>query len=168
LSTIAFFEQWDKPESKRVQLKKKTMLANKSRQNSKMKMCDSNGPDELASLDSKFSATHLTSATDQYGLATGAAAHRTKLLPPDFVLGKNDVICGRGSRCFSHTGNVRFRGIVESRLPHYLNTSCKNGKTKQICEVVNQIREGSPDGGFVKKDNKTGMFYEVGDFLAVS
>lgn len=101
-------------------------------------------------------------------LAKGADAHAIKLLPEDYRLGDDDVICGRGSRCFNHIGNKRFRAIVESHLDRYSNTSCKFDKTAIICEVVSIVREISPKGGFVKKDNTTGRYYEVGDFLAVS
>jgi hypothetical protein len=40
------------------------------------------------------------------------------------------------------------------------------GKTLIICQIVNQVRKNSPNGGFVKKDPLTGRYYEVGDFLA--
>jgi hypothetical protein len=102
------------------------------------------------------------------GLAKGVAAHNSKLLPPEYKLGDDDVICGRGSRCFNHTGNKKFRKIVEEHLDRYSNTSCKFDKTNIICEIVNIVRQYSPNGGFVKKDTSTGRYYEVGDFLAVS
>jgi hypothetical protein len=101
-------------------------------------------------------------------VTTGVAGHLTKSLPLDFVLGDDDVICGRGSRCFNHIGNKRFRDIVEGKLEEYMNTTCKHEKTTIIIEIVKGIRRNSPEGGFVKKDPETGLFYEVGDFLAVS
>lgn len=101
-------------------------------------------------------------------LSTGVAAHMTKALPVDFVLGENDVICGRGSRCFNHIGNQRFRAIVDERLEEYMKTTCKHEKTTIIIDIVKIIRKNSPNGGFVKKDTESGLYYEVGDFLAVS
>jgi hypothetical protein len=101
-------------------------------------------------------------------LAKGVAAHNSKLLPLEYKLGDDDVICGRGSRCFNHTGNKKFRKLVEEHLERYANTTCKFDKTNIICEIVNIVRQYTPNGGFVKKDTSTGRYYEVGDFLAVS
>lgn len=100
-------------------------------------------------------------------LAKGLAAHNMKPLPEDFVLGEYDVVCGRGRKCFNHIGNQRFRKIVFDCLPKYADASAKLEKTYIICDVVNRIRKGSPNGGFVKKDPSTGRYVEVGDFLAV-
>ena len=114
-------------------------------------------------------STHsVATKTSPTALATGQAAHKTTLLPEDYELGEYDVICGRGSRCFNHIGNKRFRKVVEDRLEQYMGTTCKHEKTSIIIEIVKVIRKQSPNGGFVKKDNESGRFYEVGDFLAVS
>ena len=102
------------------------------------------------------------------GLAKGIAAHSTRLLPSDYVLGEYDVICGRGCRCFNHIGNKRFRKVVEAHLDRYSRAVTKTDKTTIICEIVIHVRSISPDGGFVKKDPLTGRYFEVGDFLAVS
>jgi hypothetical protein len=99
---------------------------------------------------------------------TGLSSSSTfKLLPIGYKLGDDDVICGRGSRCFNHTGNKKFRTIVEKYLHQYSTTNCKFDKTSIICDIVAIVRKNSPNGGFVKKDPKTGRYYEVGDFLAV-
>lgn len=108
-----------------------------------------------------------TQNSSNHHLAKGGAAHTTKLLPLDYKLGDDDVICGRGSRCFNHTGNKRFRKIVCDHLSRYSTTVCKFDKTSIICEIVALVRLQSPTGGFVKKDTTTGRYYEVGDFLAV-
>jgi hypothetical protein len=100
-------------------------------------------------------------------LARGLAAHNMKPLPEKYVLGEHDVICGRGRRCFNHIGNQRFRTMVEESLSKYAEASAKLEKTYIICEVVNQVRKNSPNGGFVKKDPVNGRYFEVGDFLAV-
>jgi hypothetical protein len=99
-------------------------------------------------------------------LAKGLAAHNMKPLPDTYVLGENDVICGRGRRCFNHIGNQRFRRMVEDSLSKYAEAGAKLEKTFIICEVVNWVRKNSPNGGFVKKDPVNGRFFEVGDFLA--
>jgi hypothetical protein len=110
--------------------------------------------------------------TDDYKqtvrLAKGLAAHNVKQLPEDYQLGEHDVICGRGRKCFQHSGNQRFRKLVADMLPKYSESPSKLDKTFIICDVVNRVRENSPNGGFVKKDPMSGRYFEVGDFLAVS
>lgn len=101
-----------------------------------------------------------------HSLTTGPAAHIQTMLPADYVLGDDDVICGRGSRCFNHVGNQRFRDTVDQFLSKYTGTQCKHEKTSIICEVVKLIRQRSPNGGFVKFDKTANVYYEVGDFLA--
>lgn len=100
-------------------------------------------------------------------LAKGSAAHNMKPLPENYQLGENDVICGRGRKCFQHAGNRRFRKMVEAMLPKYSDAPNKLDKTFIICDVVNRVRNNSPFGGFVKKDPVSGRYVEVGDFLAV-
>jgi hypothetical protein len=101
-------------------------------------------------------------------ITRGVVAHTTTLLPTSFQLGENDVFCGRGSMCFNHVGNKRFRLIVLSNLDRYAEAPTKAGKTAIIYEIVDLVRSNSPYGGFVKKDLETGRYYEIGDFLAVS
>ena len=91
-----------------------------------------------------------------------------RLLPNDFTLGNKDVICGRGTTCFNHIGNEKFRDLIKSKLDRYLKAIAKIDKTLLIYEVVSEVRTKSPNGGFVKLDKSTGQYYEVGDFLAVS
>ena len=101
-------------------------------------------------------------------LSKGLNTRSSKALPMDYVLTDDDVLCGRGSRCFNHVGNQRFRKLVESNLERYNSTICKFDKTAIICEIINTIRTNSPKGGFLKTDPESGQYFEVGDFLAVS
>jgi hypothetical protein len=100
-------------------------------------------------------------------LAKGVAAHNWKNLRKNYVPGEHDVICGRGRSCFYHIGNQRFRTMVASCLEEYYSASTKLEKTFIICGIVNEVRQNSQNGGFVKCDPMTGQFFEVGDFLAV-
>ena len=102
------------------------------------------------------------------GSGRGVVAQTRKYLPAGYKLGDNDVYCGRGSLCFNHIGNRRFRMIVSANLGRYSSALTKTDKTSIIYEVVDYIRSTSPHGGFVKKDIESGRYYEVGDFLAVS
>jgi len=76
----------------------------------------------------------------------------------------NDVLCGRGGRINSHEGNIRFRDIVATLKPKYLNPFTKKVEKALIAaEVVAQIRSLSPPGRFLKETNKDGMWEEIGD-----
>lgn len=96
----------------------------------------------------------------------GIAGQNMTALPLDFVPGENDVICGRGRKAFSHIGNERFRRLVEGRLAEYSSASSKLEKSYILSDIVVEVRQISPNGGFVKRDTQSGRWYEVGDFLA--
>lgn len=90
---------------------------------------------------------------------------RMTLLPEDFSPSDDDVICGRGKKCYAHIGNDRFRKRVTGMLGEYQKARSKLDKSKVLSDVVEQVRLNSPRGGFVKQDSD-GRWYEVGDFLA--
>jgi hypothetical protein len=87
------------------------------------------------------------------------------LLPEGFTPGDNDVICGRGKKCYSHIGNERFRQRVSAVLNAYSQAKSKLDKSNVLSSVVDQVRDASRDGGFVKQ-NEDGRWSDVGDFLA--
>jgi hypothetical protein len=95
-------------------------------------------------------------------------AVEVKMLPTDYILDEKDVLCGRGKKCFQHGGNENFRILVQSSLRAYIAARTKTDKTSIIRQVINVVREQSPNGGFVKYDPLTGRYYEVGDTMAVS
>lgn len=88
-------------------------------------------------------------------------------LPDGFRPGINDIICGKGSECFNHVGNKRYRKILEDNMELYFSTASKKGKTWLISEIVSDIRQKSYPGGFVRRDLLSGKFFEVGEFGAV-
>jgi hypothetical protein len=108
----------------------------------------------------------MSTANNKSSLAKGEAAKNMQPLPDDFQPGENDVICGRGRNVFNHIGNDSFRTIVAGYLDHYNQASAKLEKSFILSEIVTKVRELSPNGGFVKKDPKSGRWFEVGDFLA--
>jgi hypothetical protein len=81
-------------------------------------------------------------------------------------LNEDDVICGRGKHCFCHPGNQKFRKLVETFLPAYAKASCKVEKSVVVSNIVDAVRRSSPNGGFVKQDEVSGNWMEVGDHLA--
>jgi hypothetical protein len=101
-----------------------------------------------------------------------ATARICRMLPIDYKLGDNDVHCGRGKNRFSHIGNSRFRNIIASNLNRYNNAVTKIDKSNLIFEIVDYVRhhcQSTGQGvGFIKIDPRTGLYYEVGDMIAVS
>jgi hypothetical protein len=90
------------------------------------------------------------------------------LLPIEYVLGDNDVLCGRSKKCLAHPGSQKLRYIVQAKLKEYIAASTKAKKSLIIRDVVNQIRDVSTISGFVKHDPLTERYYDVGETMAVS
>ena len=97
--------------------------------------------------------------------ASQSSASNMTPLPANFEPGPDDVICGRGKKCYNHVGNERFRLRVLTYLEEYSAAKSKLEKSGVLSKVVDAVRLQSPDGGFVKQDEK-GNWHEVGDFLA--
>ena len=68
-----------------------------------------------------------------------------------------------------HTGNKRYRALVESMKTAYLSpTTRKLEKAHIAASVVNSIRQLDPPGRFLKEDPKcSGIWYEIGDKAAI-
>lgn len=63
---------------------------------------------------------------------------------------------------FDNRGNKRFRDIVALHRPDYVRAP-KIQKPSVARVIVRAIRNGDPPGRFLKKDEKTGKWYDVGD-----
>jgi hypothetical protein len=100
-------------------------------------------------------------------VSTKAITHTGKRLPNDFILGENDVYVGRINLYRYHPGNVRFNELVQEKAQRYCTATNRIMKTSIIYEIIDSIRTNSPNGGFVKRDTKSGLWYEVGDIVAV-
>ena len=87
-------------------------------------------------------------------------------LPCDFPPDSWSVICGRGKQAFDHFGNRRLRILCELNLPKYSACGLKIEKSLIVTSIVDVIREGSQDGGFIKKDSTSGTWYKVSDAVA--
>lgn len=85
-------------------------------------------------------------------------------LGPSFSPGELDVICARGSRAFQHEGNRRFREMVTSKMDEYSSAASKFQKSMIVSQIVDDVRQNSPNGGFVKDEK--GRWFEVGDGAA--
>ena len=89
-----------------------------------------------------------------------------RYLPPDYQPGPFDVLCGRGRKCYYHSGNEHFRTVVQTMIPNYQAANSKMEKGYILSVIVQSIRDRAGMGGFIKQDPKSAFWYEVGDFLA--
>lgn len=76
--------------------------------------------------------------------------------------GRNDVLYGRGGGTNHHDGNKRYRKMVERRKVAYVNAK-RLDKPLVALEIINQWRNQSPPGRFLKLDYTTSMWNDVGD-----
>ena len=104
----------------------------------------------------------MTKSTDSKKIKNSVCRY----LPQGYEPGPFDVLCGRGRKCYFHKGNEHFRQVVVSMIPNYNSASSKIEKGYILSVIVQKIRDRAGIGGFIKKDNKNGQWYEVGDFLA--
>lgn len=84
-------------------------------------------------------------------------------LPRGFKPGPQDVICQRGRAAFLH--NQNFRNLAETFVDRYSNAISRLDKSTVVSEVIELVRKGSPDGGFIRLGGD-GFYYEVGDSIA--
>ncbi|GKY93329.1 hypothetical protein MPSEU_000300500 [Mayamaea pseudoterrestris] len=74
-----------------------------------------------------------------------------------------DVLSGRGGGTNVHPGNRRFRDLINVHRRAYLKAR-KNDKPSISRNIVRQIRASG--GKFLKKDEKSALWFEVGDDAA--
>mmetsp|Transcript_34628 Transcript_34628/g.39473 ORF Transcript_34628/g.39473 Transcript_34628/m.39473 type:complete len:329 (-) Transcript_34628:129-1115(-) len=78
---------------------------------------------------------------------------------------ENDVLMGRGGKNNQHTGNGKLRTLARLESKYYRIAS-KNGKSCISRNLVKLVRCMSPPGRFLKKNNATGTWEDVGDDVA--
>jgi len=113
---------------------------------------------------------------DQNAVAQAIAASRTqekasleierKPLAIFFVPTEKDVICARGKAASRHPGNIMFRELIQSRIAEYSSAKTKMDKSVIVSQIVEQVRQASPNGGFVKQNTDDNTWFEVGDSIA--
>jgi len=112
----------------------------------------------------KFRSNKAMAAT--VGLKISRDTEQDKLGPIDadgiVIVTDNDILCGRGGRTNHHIGNRRFRDIVSLHRPDYVRAT-KVLKPAVARLLVNAIRTGTPPGRFLKRDEKTGKWHDIGD-----
>jgi len=75
---------------------------------------------------------------------------------------EHDVIYGRGGGTYHHVGNKKFRTMVEERKNKY-NNSIRFQKADIALEIIRIWRNQNPPGRFLKQNEKTGFWDDVGD-----
>ena len=75
---------------------------------------------------------------------------------------ENDVLYGRGGGTNHHAGNKIYRRMVEERKLDYVNSK-RLDKPLVALEIIRKWRGQSPPGRFLKMDEKSGTWEDVGD-----
>lgn len=76
---------------------------------------------------------------------------------------ENDVLSGRGGGTNQHDGNCYFRALINKNREQYLRAK-KNDKPIISLSIVSTIRQRN--GRFLKNDEETGLWFEIGDDAA--
>jgi hypothetical protein len=74
----------------------------------------------------------------------------------------HDVLCGRGGGTNAHVGNSHWRMLVAANKQLYI-TLPKRQKMLLSRSIVNAVRSQNPPGRFLQKDNKSNLWFDVGD-----
>jgi hypothetical protein len=82
-------------------------------------------------------------------------------LPPDFVPGPFDVICGRGALVKKHPGNVLFKQKIQECLPAYAKATSKHQKSIIVSSVVEFFRRRSNNSSTARSGGGRGGFVKV-------
>lgn len=75
--------------------------------------------------------------------------------------------CGRGGLTNHHKGNKRFRDIVALHRPDYVRAP-KIQKPSVARVIVRAIRNGDPPGRFLRKDERSGKWIDIGMCLSLT
>lgn len=59
------------------------------------------------------------------------------------------------------TGNQRLRRIVESYVERYSAATSRQDKSDILSAIVDEVRQASPSGGFIKQDPASERWFEV-------
>lgn len=85
-------------------------------------------------------------------------------LSDDTVPQTNDILCGRDREAYGHAGNRTFRSLISFYRDEYQHAKARDIKTGITREIIDSIRECG--GRFLKKDEHTDVWCEVGDDYA--
>lgn len=78
----------------------------------------------------------------------------------------NDVLMGRGSTAHNHPGNVRHRSLVLAQKESYAALKGGGQKSNLAMELVLDWRRQDPPGRFLRKNEETNLWNDIGNELA--
>jgi hypothetical protein len=89
-----------------------------------------------------------------------------RYLGANYKVNDIDVVCGRGRATLKHDGNKAFRKTASLFLRRFL--ACKKREQKQQCiaTIIDVIR--SSGGHFLKFDDSSNQWYDIGDKSAAA
>lgn len=119
--------------------------------------------DTSASFSSRKESRDNVSQTPEIGVDTNDVQDYTDWPMKDIAEpSKNDVLYGRGGGTNHHEGNKRYRRMVERRKVDYVN--CKRiDKPLVALDIIREWRAQKPPGRFLKLDESSGLWHDVGD-----
>ena len=85
-------------------------------------------------------------------------------LDSTYTPGEWDVICARGKYAWNHTGNKHFRFLIKQYQNDFGTAKTRLERMTVVTNVVDAVR--SKGMGFVKKDEKDGHYWQIGDRLS--
>jgi hypothetical protein len=72
---------------------------------------------------------------------------------------RSDILFGRGSDCWNHCGNKRFRLIIAKYQEKYHSKECRSEKMTVVAEIVEEIR--SSGARFLRRNGDSKAWEEV-------
>jgi hypothetical protein len=119
----------------------------------------------------KHARKMLCSAANQHFTSTMESHHLNQFQqqqqqPEVITPHDHDVLSGRGNFVNYHAGNEHFRALVRKHKVAYV--ACpKPQKAKFSRMIVEEIRNRNPPGRFLKQDNSTKLWYDIGEKKAL-
>ena len=115
---------------------------------------------------------HIVNRTDgripviyrPFGGVGGNAADNEMTIGAAYVPSDNDVLCGKGTKYYNHTGTKRFRMLIAKHLDMYLSLERKREKDMLFRKIAGGIRDVG--GLFLRKDDQTDDWIDIGDKMA--
>jgi len=73
----------------------------------------------------------------------------------------NDVLFGRGGPSYRHSGNLRFRQLIEENRDAYTDAIDSEERKEIFQQIVEIIKNMVPSGRFLHYDQTTGSWYKA-------
>jgi hypothetical protein len=85
-------------------------------------------------------------------------------LPKDYQPSTFDVICGRGIKCFHHSGNIVYRNIIQTFEDCYEVAQTKLVKSKIVLDVIHEVRSSTKYRcKFIRWCSQHKLWYEISE-----